>query len=216
MLRYTSLKLMPWLGKLSITGPEFRDKRKHGRPKCECGRPKYECGRYVNGVQWLSRKLMCVQTQHSLEETLQFSEEAFRFAAETHHKCISESRSKSQHQFERHILYHQNAWVFPWQVWYAVVLTLEMFPWLSMGQMPHSLMPLVSNTKANLSQSLLPQLVCNQAAVKATNQFLQCNHCPCNWGSHCVIETTNLFLQCVIFSYNVLFITLAHDHQRES
>ena len=74
------------------------------------------------------------------------------------------------------------AWVFPWQLWYAVVVTLQVFPRLSRLSMRWSgpdgcLVPLVSNTKVNLSQPLSPQLVCNQSnhsVIKMTNQFLQC------------------------------------------
>ena len=47
-LRYVSLKLMPRFENPSVAGPEFRDKRKCGRPKCEHGRSKREHGRYVS------------------------------------------------------------------------------------------------------------------------------------------------------------------------
>jgi len=43
--------LMPRFGNLSVAGPEFRDKRKRGRPKRERGRPKRKRGRYVDEVQ---------------------------------------------------------------------------------------------------------------------------------------------------------------------
>ena len=67
-MRYASLKLMPRFGNLSIDGPEFQDKHKCGRPKCECRRLKHKHGRYINRVQWLSRKLTHVRSQRSSEE----------------------------------------------------------------------------------------------------------------------------------------------------
>jgi len=39
---------MPRFENPSVAGPEFRDKRKRGRPKCERGRSKRECRRYVS------------------------------------------------------------------------------------------------------------------------------------------------------------------------
>ena len=47
-IRYASLKLMPRFENPSVAGPEFRDKRKRGRPKRERGRSKRERGRYVS------------------------------------------------------------------------------------------------------------------------------------------------------------------------
>ena len=45
---YASLKLVPRFRNPSIAGPEFRDKRKCGRPKRKCGRPKCKRRRYVS------------------------------------------------------------------------------------------------------------------------------------------------------------------------
>ena len=47
-VRYASLKLMPQFENPSVAGPEFRDKRKRGRPKRERGRSKRERERYVS------------------------------------------------------------------------------------------------------------------------------------------------------------------------
>jgi len=47
-LRYASLKLMPQFENPSVAGPELRDKRKRGRPRCERGRSKCKRGRYVS------------------------------------------------------------------------------------------------------------------------------------------------------------------------
>ena len=97
VIRYTSLKLMPRFGNLSIAGPEFRYKRIHGRPKREHGRPNRssEDPYMINCTVF--QKLRYVQSQRSSEETFQFAEEAFqfleeafRFAVKLRHKRISE------------------------------------------------------------------------------------------------------------------------------
>ena len=106
LLRYASLKLMPRFENPSDAGPEFRDKRKRGRPKRECGRSKRERGRYVSEAAPRFGNL-CVyepsalrkKPSDSLEKTFRFSEEAFRFVAESRRKRISERRSESRHQF---------------------------------------------------------------------------------------------------------------------
>ena len=105
-IRYASLKLMPRFENPSVAGPEFRDKRKRGRPKRECGRSKRERGRYVSEAAPRFGNL-CVyepsalrkKPSDSLEKTFRFSEEAFRFVAESRRKRISERRSESRHQF---------------------------------------------------------------------------------------------------------------------
>jgi len=112
-IRYASLKLMPRFENPSVAGPEFRDKRKRGRPKCERGRSKREYGRYVSEAAPRFGNL-CVYEPSALqkkpsdssentfrlsEEAFRFSEEAFRFVAESCRKRISERRSESQHQF---------------------------------------------------------------------------------------------------------------------
>ena len=112
-IRYASLKLMPRFENPSVAGPEFRDKRKRGRPKRERGRSKRERGRYVSEAAPRFENL-CVYEPSALqkkpsdssektfrfsEEAFRFSEEAFRFAAESCRKRISERRSKSRHQF---------------------------------------------------------------------------------------------------------------------
>ena len=70
-IRYASLKLMPRFENTSVAGPEFRGKRKRGRPKRERGRSKRERGRYVSEAAPRFGNL-CVRTQRS-------SKEAFRF-----------------------------------------------------------------------------------------------------------------------------------------
>jgi len=103
-IQYASL--MPRFKNPSVAGPEFRDKRKRRRPKCERGRSKREHGRYVSEAAPRFGNL-CVYEPSALrkkpsdysEKTFRFSEEAFRFAAELCHKRISERHSKSRHQF---------------------------------------------------------------------------------------------------------------------
>ena len=88
---------MPRFENPSVAGPEFRDKRKRGRPKCERRRSKRKRGRYVNEAA-LRFGNLCVYetsalrkkpsdsseiTSQFLEEAFRFSEEAFRFAAES-------------------------------------------------------------------------------------------------------------------------------------
>jgi len=110
---YASLKLMPRFENLSVAGPEFRDKRKRGRPKRERGRSKRDRRRYVSGAAACFGNL-CVYEPSALrkkpsdsskttfwfsDEAFQFSEEVFRFASESCRKRISERRSESRHQF---------------------------------------------------------------------------------------------------------------------
>ena len=105
-IRYASLKLMLRFENPSVAGPEFQDKRKCGRPKCERGRSKRERRRYVSKAAPRFGNL-CVYEPSALrkkpsdssEKTFWFSEEAFRFAAESRRKRISERRSESRHQF---------------------------------------------------------------------------------------------------------------------
>ena len=88
---------MPRFENPSVAGPEFRDKRKRGRPKCERRRSKRKRGRYVNEAAQRFGNLCVYETSalrkkpsdsseitsQFLEEAFRFLEEAFRFAAES-------------------------------------------------------------------------------------------------------------------------------------
>ena len=74
MLRYASLKLMPRFGNPSVTGPEFRDKCKRGRPKHECRRPKRERERYVSKAA-LHFENLCVYDPSALRKKPSVSSE---------------------------------------------------------------------------------------------------------------------------------------------
>ena len=63
---------MPRFENPSIAGPEFRDKRKRGRPKRERGRSKRERGRYVSEAAPRFGNLCVYKPSSSLEEAFQF------------------------------------------------------------------------------------------------------------------------------------------------
>ena len=89
--------VLPRFENPSVAGPEFRDKRKRGRPKCERRRSKRKRGRYVNEAAQRFGNLCVYETSalrkkpsdsseitsQFLEEAFRFLEEAFRFAAES-------------------------------------------------------------------------------------------------------------------------------------
>jgi len=78
-LWYASLKLMPRFENPSVTGPEFREKCKRGRPKRERGRSKCEHGRYVSETASRFRNLCVYEPSTLRKKFFRFSEEAFRF-----------------------------------------------------------------------------------------------------------------------------------------
>ena len=50
---------------------------------------------------------------------------------------------------------------------------------------------------SNVSSLVCKQLLCSRS-YKSVLIVIH-SHCPCNWGNHCIVEATNLFLQWIGF-----------------